>query len=476
MNHIKSRILALLLFICLPPVLGRMSNRDINWKDIDKKVFIYEFSINNEIGPATWRITKKAFDEARTLKADLVIIHLNTYGGMVDAADSIRTAILNCPVPVYIFIDNNAASAGALISIAGDRIYMREGGSIGAASVVNQSGEILPEKYQSFMRSKMRATAEAHGRDTIINGKDTTYVWFRDPTIAEAMVDPRVYIPNVIDSGKLITFTTDEAIKHGYCEGKASSMEEVIKETGIKNYEVKEFKLTSLEKIIGFLVNPIIQGILIMIIIGGIYFELQTPGIGFPIAAAITAAIVYFAPLYLEGLASHWEIIIFIIGLILLGIEIFAIPGFGVTGIAGIILIIAGLSLAMVDNLVFEWNFAKAMSLLLRSVFIVLFSFTVSLVLSIYLSKRILSSSRITGIALKAEQRSSEGYIGVDNHSSLVGSNGTALTMLRPSGKVEINDEAYDAICEIGYINAGEKVTVTRYETGQVYVQKFVSA
>ena len=133
-------------------------NLDENQKDT---TMVYLFEIKENIAPPAWRLTKRAFDEADEMNADLILIHLNTYGGMLDAADSMRTKILNSHIPVWVFIDNNAASAGALISIACDRIYMRPGGSIGAATVVNQKGEVVPDKYQSFMRSTMRATGDS---------------------------------------------------------------------------------------------------------------------------------------------------------------------------------------------------------------------------------------------------------------------------------------------------------------------------
>jgi len=231
---------------------------------------------------------------------------------------------------------------------------MRKGGSIGAATVVDQSGNVVPDKFQSFMRSTMRATAEAKGYDTIITGNDTILRWRRDPRIAEAMVDPSIYIEGVIDSGKVLTLTADEAIKHGFCEAKAENVKEVLEHAGMKSYRIEEFRPSFLDRIIGFLTNPVVSGILIMIIIGGIYFELQTPGVGFPLAAAAIAAILYFAPLYLEGLVENWEIVIFIVGVILLMVELFAIPGFGVAGISGIILMVAGLTLAMIDNEIFR--------------------------------------------------------------------------------------------------------------------------
>ena len=145
--------------------------------------------IREEIMPSTERLTAKCLAEAAENGADLIVIQMNTYGGMVNAADSIRTMLLNAAVPVWVFIDNQAASAGALIALAADSIYMRPGGNIGAASVVDQRGKPMPDKYQSFMRATMRATAEAHGKVIDrIEGTDTVWRWHRDPQIAEAMV------------------------------------------------------------------------------------------------------------------------------------------------------------------------------------------------------------------------------------------------------------------------------------------------
>ena len=179
----------------------------------EKQALIYKIDIKREIDHTTQLYVSNGLAEARSLNADGVLIHLNTYGGQVDMADSMRTAILYSRIPVYVFIDNNAASAGALISIAAKKIYMRKGGSIGAATVVNQTGEAMPDKYQSYLRSMIRSTAEAHGKDTIIQGRDTLVRWRRDPAIAEAMVDERIVVPNLIDSGKVLTFTAQEAVR-----------------------------------------------------------------------------------------------------------------------------------------------------------------------------------------------------------------------------------------------------------------------
>lgn len=423
--------------------------------------------------PAAWRITQRGFDEAAEQNADIIIIHMNTYGGMVNMADSIRTKILNSTIPVWVFIDNQAASAGALISIAADSIYMRQGGSIGAATVVNQTGEVAPDKFQSFMRSTMRATAEAKGKVPVIVDGDTTYKWRRDPRIAEAMVDPSVYIEGIIDTGKVLTFTTEEAIRWGYCEGKAESVAELIENVGIRDYKLVEFKPTLIDKIIGLLTSPVVSGLLIMLIVGGIYFELQTPGVGFPLAVSVLGAILYFAPLYIEGMAEHYELIIFIVGLILIAVEVFAIPGFGVAGISGIILVIIGLTVALIDNDIFRDVRPFSWIEILQPLALVAFSILAGLIGSIILSRKLITSPAFPGLALNSSLTQEEGYIGVDKHQKdMLGKTGIAVTVLRPSGKVQINDEIFDAVSDEGFINKNEEVKVIKDEAGQIYVMR----
>lgn len=437
-----------------------------------EKLLVYKFDMRTEVMPALWRQTLQSFSEAEELGADYILIHMNTYGGLVQAADSIRTKILNTSVPVIVFIDNNAISAGALIAIAAQQIYMRPGASIGAATVVDAAGGAVPDKYQSFMRAAMRATAESHGKDTLIIENDTIIKWYRDPVIAEAMVDPGTYIPGIIDTGKVLTLTSEEAITAGYCEGLASSIQEVLEKAGITNYQIVEYEVTPLESVIGFLIHPVFQSILIMIIIGGLYFELQTPGIGFPLGAAFFAAVLYFAPLYLEGIAQHWEIALFIVGLILLAVEIFAIPGFGVAGIAGIILMVTGLTLAMIDNIVWEFEGA-GLEPFMKSLLLVVLSAFLALATSISLSRKLLDTPLFSRLILSSTQNKEEGYIGVDAHySDFIGQSGVAATSLRPSGRVEINYEQYDAKSLVGFIAKGEKVKIVKFETGQLYVVK----
>ena len=425
---------------------------------VEKKIEkIYSFKIDEDISPPAERKLKKALKDAENEEVDLILLNLNTFGGMLNVADNMRTLILESEIPIWVFIDNNAASAGALISIACDCIYMRPEASIGAASVVDQTGEIMPDKYQSYMRSMMRATAQAKNRD---------------PKIAEAMVDPRTYIEGINDSNKVLTFTAEEAIANGYCEGIVLSVEEILELHNIENAEIIEQKLSWTDSLINFLVNPVVSGLLIMMIIGGIYFELQTPGIGFPLIVAILGAVLYFAPLYIEGLAANWEILLFVVGLILLAVEIFVLPGFGVAGVSGILLIIVALSFSMVPNQGFDFNYSGGTAIV-KSFFVVTVSVALAFISAIWLSKKLFTTSRFGELALNSTQEKSEGYSSADlSLMSLIGREAVAHTILRPVGKIIIDNQVYDANCEIGYVEKGESVKIVKFENQQLIVRK----
>lgn len=448
----------LLLFIFLGFIGYTAIGQDADTtSSINKKKIIYQFDIQEEIAPPVWHKTQKAFEEAKALGAELILINMNTYGGQVDAADSIRTRILNCDIPVYVFINNNAASAGALISIACDSIYMIPGSNIGAATVVNQAGEAMPDKYQSYMRSMMRSTAEVNGRD---------------PQIAQAMVDPRIVVPGLIDSTMVLTFTPSEAIENGFCEAEIKSIPDLLNRLQIEDYQIVKQELKATDRIIRFLINPMVSSILIMMIVGGIYFELQSPGIGFPIAAAILGAVLYFAPHYVEGLVEHWEIAVFIIGIILLAVEIFVIPGFGVSGILGILFIIGSLALATVRNIGFHFEVPDITKLVYSLLYVSLASLG-GLIISYYLTSRLFGTAQFGALSLMTVQNKEEGYsIKDSSYTSLLGSIGIAQTVLRPSGKVKIENGYYDAVAKVGYIEKGEKIKVVDYENAQLIVLK----
>lgn len=431
---------------------------------------VYVLDLDDEIGSKTWRYTREALDEATERGSDIVVVHLNTYGGSVVHADSIRTALLNYPRPVVAFVDNNAASAGALIALACDSVYMRPGATMGAVTVVNGAdGTAMPDKYQSYMRAMMRATAERHGKTL---DADSNLVWRRNPLVAEAMVDSRVEVPGLIDSTRVLTFTAEEAIRWKYAEDKAESIDEVLHKLGREEYVITRYQPTWVDHLIGFFTSPAIQALLIMIIIGGIYMELQSPGVGFPSAAAIIAAVLYFLPLYLTGIASSWIVLLFVAGLILVVMEMFVIPGFGVTGIAGICCICASLILGLLEHFTFSLGHVDS-GALWQTVLIFMSGLILAIGVIWYLtsSHGPMWARRHTELLLT--QQVKDGYIGVDMTPSLyIGLEGVAVTDMRPAGKVEVNGQVMDAVAVMGFISAGDRVKVTKYENAQIYVNR----
>jgi membrane-bound serine protease (ClpP class) len=415
---------------------------------------VYVFDLKDEIGPSALRMVQKAFDEAADQKADVILIRMNTYGGLLDKADSIRTRILHAPVPVLVFIDNNAASAGALIAIACNKIYMRKGSNIGAASVVNQSGELAPDKYQSYMRSMMRATAEARGRN---------------PLIAEGMVDGKTVVPGINKEGQVITLTADEALKHGYCEGIAESTDEVLQAAGIQNYTLSEQRVSTLDRIISFLINPAISGVLILLILGGIYYEMQAPGLGFPAVVSIVAAVLYFAPLYLEELALNWEILVFFIGIVLVMLEVFFFPGFGVAGVSGIVLITGSLVLSMIRNVDFDFSLSSDEEVL-RALLTVFFSISGFIVFLIVFGRTVMRSSPFQKMVLHTTLADAKAPVEPEQTFSLLQQTGLALTDIRPMGKADVNGNVVIVHSVSTFIPKGSRVQVVREGEGKYWV------
>ena len=438
---------------------------------------VYLLPIREDIMPATVRQVTRCLEEATALNASCVVIDMNTYGGVLDAADSIPTMLLDYPAPTIAFINNQAASAGALIALAADSIYMRPGASIGAATVVDGSGAVMPDKYQSFMRSMMRATAEAHGRVPSAERGDTVWRWRRDPQIAEAMVSPSTAVPDLADGTQVVTLTADEAIAWGFCEGKASSVEELLALAGIDDYTLYEYAPSWLDRFIGFLTNPTLQALFIILIIGGIYFELQTPGVGFPLVVAILGAVLYFAPLYAEGLAAHWELLLFLTGIVLIILEIFVTPGFGVLGILGIVAMITGLAFALIDTALLRYvpTGELPVSVVLGPFLIVIISAGVGLLLSIWFGNRFLrgKSGLRRRVVLVSDMKPADGYVSVAADRGLTGREGITSTPLRPAGKVVIGGRHYEAAGDdAAFIGKGIAVIVTRDENGILYCRK----
>ena len=424
---------------------------------------VYVLRIDDEIGSTTWQYTRNALIEADKQNADMLLVHLNTYGGEV-----LHAALLHYSKPVVAFVDNNAASAGALIALACDSVFMRPDASMGAATVVNGvDGAAMPDKYQSYMRAMMRATAESHGK---VMKEDSTMQWRRNPLVAEAMVDTRIEVPGLIDSTKVLTFTPDEAIKWGFADGKAESIKDVLNQLNVKEYSIEQYQPKWETTLIGFLTNPAVQAILITLILGGLYFEMHSPGMGFPTVVACTAALLYFLPLCLGGVVSAWVVVLFAIGIVLMLLELFVIPGFGICGISGI----AAMGVAIIAALIQSFSIPETgvtMNAIGKAIGTFMAAILLTVGLAWYLTSRYGPKFVRRHTELMKSQLVEDGYIGVDTSMrEYVGHEAEAATDMRPGGKIIIHNQEFDAVSERGYIAEGTHVIVTRFENAQLYV------
>lgn len=416
------------------------------------KAFVIPVETEIDLGAA--HHFRTAMEEARTNGADIIIVKLNTYGGALDAADSIRTSLMRCPIPTAAFVDLNAASAGALIALACDSVFMAPGSSMGSATVVNGSGEPMPQKYQSYMSTMMRATAEHHGRKIV---GDST-VWRRNPAIAEAMVNPDVSV----------SLTSQQAVDDGFADGIATDIPEVLEALGMPDAEITTYRSSLTDDLLGFLSGAGIRAILVMLILGGIYMEMHTPGLGFAAAVAVVASVLYFLPMLVAGSMPFWVPAAFIIGVILIALEVFVIPGFGVCGITGMIAVAVALIGAMTSSDSITGFDIGALGKALAVFFAGLIAATgvVWWLTSIHGPKCFRRHSE-----LMTELKVSDGFIGVDmSPRKYIGQEAVAATDMRPAGKIKIGEHVFDAVSTGDYIARGHKVRVVRYENAQLYV------
>jgi membrane-bound serine protease (ClpP class) len=418
-----------------------------------KKVYLIDISGDIDLGLAPY--VQRVINEAEESKASAVILKVNTFGGRVDAATQIRDAIINSKVLTIAFIDKRAISAGALISIAAKKIVMSPGSVIGATTVVDQSGTKATEKYQSYMRSEMRSTAERNGRR---------------PDIAEAMVDERIVIkdfPELDDSTKLLTLTTEEALKVGYCDFVASNLQEVLSHFNLKDAEVVSSEINWAEKVVRFLHNPIISGILIMLGILGLLTEIKTPGWGVAGTIGLISLALFFGAGYILQLANVWEILVFIVGFVLIIIEIFYIPGFGFLGILGIIMMIGAIFFGLIGDfpIISENEISNALIQLAASL--------VASILFLFILWKFLPGTPIWGrLILATSENQKEGFVSNPDLSFLVGKRGKALSLLRPAGIAIIEGKRYDVVSEGEFIQKDEEVEVTEVIGSKIIVKR----
>jgi membrane-bound serine protease (ClpP class) len=415
-----------------------------------QKSKVYIGYIEGDIDLGLSPYVSRVISEAEKNNAVAIIFKINTFGGRVDAATQIKDAILSSKIKTVAFINNRAISAGALIALSCQTIVMAPGSNMGAATVVDQTGQKVSEKYQSYMRSEMRSTAERNGRNT---------------EIAQAMVDERIVIPGLTDSTQLVTLTSEEALKYKMTDTILTKIEQVLEYIGHKDAELVKVTTNWAEDVVRFLNNPIISSILIMIGFFGLLSEIKTPGWGLPGTAGLIALALFFGSSYILQLASLVEILMFLAGVILLLVEIFVIPGFGFAGISGIILVLLSIFLSLIGSDPFINPDSISIAIIQLA-----FAIVAALVLIFLLAKYLPKSDIFSRLVLSEEEKAEDGYVSVTEEQDLLHKKGIAITILRPVGIAEIDGKRVEVVSDGEFIQPGTEIRVIKVEGMKVIV------
>lgn len=421
-----------------------------------KKNIIYVVPIKGVIDLGLAPFVERALAEAEKNQAAAVILDINTFGGRVDAAVQIRDALLDSPVRTIAFVDKRAISAGALISLAAETIIMAPGGTIGAATPV-QSGPSgnttapTSEKTVSYVRKEFRSTAESRKRP---------------PLIAEAMVDSDVVIPDVSEKGKLLTLTTEEALKLKVADLQANSIEALLKALDIKDAELRTLAPNWAEEIVRFLTHPVVSSLLVSVAMLGIFLELRTPGFGIPGAIGLTSLSLFMWGHWLVQLAGWEELLLAGAGLFLLLLELFVIPGFGVAGILGLLALLSALVMSTLGA-------GSHSEIVLWAVVRMGFSIIVAIVLSVLFLKFLPKLPVGRKLILSTELDASDGYASAPaSDYQWLGRTGHAHSTLRPAGIADIQGHRVDVVSDGEFIDAGEPIRVMHVDGNRIVVQR----
>lgn len=409
--------------------------------------------------------------EAEEAGAAAVLLQIDTPGGRLDAVLQMRDALLGSSVPTIAFVDRTAFSAGALIAIASDRIYMAPGAVMGAATPVDgATGETAPEKTVSAVRTTFKATAEARGRD---------------PLVAEAMVDPEVSIDGLVDRGQLLTLTAAEASAWGYSDGLAANRAEVLAAAGLGGAPVIETAPSLAERVVRFITDPVVSSLLIIAGVLILIADLFVEGFGIGGVVGLGLLALFFWGHFLAGLTGWEDLALIVLGLGLIVVEVVVVPGFGVPGVLGLAALLGGSFLAMLGRDIQTPEGIERAGLTILASFIGIVLGLIAMVALLSRGRRLgplVLQSTVAGVDA-APAPAAAGWLrwfgstsnlarGPQERSTAGGSRepagqpvivraaGVALTDLRPSGIAEIGGERLDVVTEGEFIAEGEPVEV----------------
>ena len=415
---------------------------------------VYVIAIEGVIDLGLSPFLARTLREAEEAGAAAVLLDINTFGGRVDAAVAMRDALLNSPVRTIAFVNQRAISAGALIALACHTVIMTTGGTIGAAAPVvgGGTGETQPadEKSVSYVRSEFRATAETRNRPAVI---------------AEAMVDADVEIAGLIEKGKLLTLTTSQALEHKVADLSADTLVAALAASGIPDADIRTARQTWAETLVRFLTHPVISSLLMTVGLLGLIVEIRTPGFAVPGTVGLLSLGLFFWGHWIVQLAGWEELLLVSLGVVLVAIEVFVLPGFTVAGLAGIVALVTGLGMTLVG----AGATSNAIIVALGRVAISILVAMAAAFALLRLLPRLPFGRRLV---LETGMRTDLGYVSApESDRQWLGRTGTALSPLRPAGIAEIDGARVDVVSDGGFIDAGTPILVTRVDGNRIVVR-----
>lgn len=411
---------------------------------------VYRVPVTGTVEMGLAPFVSRVLGEAAEAGASAVVLDIDTPGGRIDAAWEIIDAVRDASLPVYAYVNRRALSAGAMIALSADRLYMRPGSTIGAATPVVGDGERASEKMVSAMRSEFRALAEERGFD---------------PAIAEAMVDESVALEGISEAGRLLTLTTTEAIELGVANGEVDDWPALATAIGLADSPVRDVRPNWAENIVRLLTNPLLAPLLLSLGFMGLIIEIKTPTFGLAGAVGVVCLAAFFGARFVVNLAGMEELILLGVGAGLIGLEVFVIPGFGVAGLAGGVTVLTALTLSMLGSY-------PTVAEVISALGIIAVSLLVLGVLAFAVLRHLPFSRAMSGVLLDRATTQEAGYLSAPDRAELEGRVGKALTDLRPSGTVAIDGERIDVVTEGPWVEKGDTVIVLRAESYRHVVRK----
>ncbi len=434
--NIKSVIASIIILLSLASLINPFT------ADADQKV-VYVVPIKETVEKGMLAFLERAVEEAEEAGAEAIIFDVNTPGGAVDAAGGIGKLLTGTDLKTVAFVNKQALSAGAYISLNTDEIYMVPGSTMGSAAIIDQEGNTAGKKAESYWFAAMKAAAVESGRD---------------PIYAQAMADESIDLPELgAGKGRLLTLTAEQALEVGYSEGTVKNLNELLQKLGYVDAEIRNVDETFAEKLARFITNPVVVPILMTIGSLGLILELYSPGFGLPGIAGLSALLLFFYGHMVAGLAGYETLILFALGIGLILLELF-IAG-GIAGVIGLLAIVASFFMAS-DNVVH-----MGISLLI--------ALTASIVLSILMIRVFGKKMKFFKRIILTDSTSTEkGYVSNKNRLELIGVEGMTVTPLRPSGTIIVEDERIDVVSDGGFVPKGRKVRVIKTEGSRIVVRE----